>query len=126
MCVDLLVDGLGHTDASGGSDRLQSRCDVHAIAIDAVVLHDHVAKMDADPGLDPFVRPRLALATACASWIACAQRTALTTVSNSPNTESPAVFDDTPLVRFDEALSALVEFADQGRWSAPRFVPSCG
>src|SRR5262249_48904584 len=96
MCVDLLVDALGHTDASGGSDRLQWRCDVHAIAIDAVVLHDHVAKMDADPGLDPFVRPRLALATACASWIACAQRTALTTVSNSPNTESPAVSTTRP------------------------------
>src|SRR5439155_2482362 len=34
---------------------------------------------------------RVALTVACVCWIACAQRTALTTLSNSPKTESPAV-----------------------------------
>src|SRR5438128_8793916 len=34
---------------------------------------------------------RVALTVACACWIACAQRTAWTTLRNSPKTESPAV-----------------------------------
>src|SRR5262245_25729309 len=39
---------------------------------------------------------RAALAAAWASWIACAQRMALMTLSNSPNTESPAVSTTRP------------------------------
>jgi hypothetical protein len=54
--VDLLVDGFRHTDAAGGGDRLESRRDVHAIAIDAVILDDHIAKVHADPDLDPLGR----------------------------------------------------------------------
>ena len=56
LLVDLLVDGFGNADATRRGDRLQSRRDVHAIAVDVVVLHDHIAEMDADPGLDSLAR----------------------------------------------------------------------
>src|SRR4029450_13254965 len=58
LLVDLLVDGFGNADAARRGDRLQSRRDIHTVAVDAGVLHDHSAEMDADPGLDSLARCR--------------------------------------------------------------------
>src|SRR5262249_28057843 len=54
LLVDLLVNRLRHADAARARDRLQSRRDVHAIAVDVVILHDHIAKVYADSGLHPL------------------------------------------------------------------------
>ena len=41
--VDLLVDCFRDSDAAGVGDRLEPRCDVHAVAVHAVVLHERVS-----------------------------------------------------------------------------------
>ena len=44
----MLVDRAGNEDAARLGQLLQPRGDVHALAIEVVVLHHHVAKVDAD------------------------------------------------------------------------------
>ena len=55
LVPDLLVDRFGNADASRVREGLEARGDVHAVAIDPVVLDDHVPEVDADPGLDAFL-----------------------------------------------------------------------
>jgi hypothetical protein len=56
LVVHLLVHGLRHQDVSRLREPLQARGDVHAVAVDLVLLDDHVAHVHADARLDPALR----------------------------------------------------------------------
>ncbi|MGY3425890.1 hypothetical protein ACVWZW_006394 [Bradyrhizobium sp. F1.13.4] len=51
--LDLLVDRAGDKDLAWFGDALDARCDVDAVAVDVVRLHDDVTEVDANPVLDP-------------------------------------------------------------------------
>jgi hypothetical protein len=55
------VDGARDADRARVSQAFEAPRDVHAIAIDVVVLDDHVAEVDADPERDALVRRALGL-----------------------------------------------------------------
>jgi hypothetical protein len=88
----------------GGGNRLQSRRDVHAVAVDAVILHDHIAKVHADPGLDSLGRRPVGIGDRLC--ILDRLRTAYRvdhTVELAEHGITRRV-DDTPLMRFDDPL----------------------
>jgi hypothetical protein len=43
----------GDHHTPGDCERLQPCCDVDAIAVDIVLIDDHIAEVDADPNFDP-------------------------------------------------------------------------
>jgi hypothetical protein len=54
--ADHLMDDVRDADAAGRGEALESHRDVDAIAVDIVVVNDHIAKVDADPDLDAVPR----------------------------------------------------------------------
>ena len=62
LVLDLVVDIARDADAAGLGQLLQSRGNVHAVAIDVVVLDDDVADVDADPEHDAPVVGLIGLA----------------------------------------------------------------
>jgi len=62
LSFDLIVDGAGHTQTAWLSQSLETRCDVHAIAVDrAVVPGDNIAEVDPDSELHAPVISELAI-----------------------------------------------------------------
>ena len=55
----LFVDAAGDIDLAGTGDAFKPRGNVDAVAIDVVGFDDDVAKIDADPILDPICIRRL-------------------------------------------------------------------
>src|SRR5215472_14128839 len=51
----MIMDSVGDEYPAGLGESLQSCGHVHSIAEDVVLLRDHIAKVDADPELDPLV-----------------------------------------------------------------------
>ena len=51
----------GDDHTPGVCERLQPCCDVHAIAVDIVLIDDHIAEVDPDPNFDPLVLGERAL-----------------------------------------------------------------
>src|SRR5262249_14510097 len=121
LSVDLLVDGLRDADAAGRGDGLQSRRDIHAVAVDAVILDDHVPQVHADPGLDPLgwfpagVAGRLRILNRLRTAHGVDHAVEL------PEDGVTRSVDDTSLMGFDDTLCAVMEFADERR--GPFFVP---
>src|SRR5262249_20030711 len=98
-----------------------SRRDIDAVAVDAVILNDHVAQVDADPSLDALRglsagidgSLRLLDSLRAAHGVDHAVELAEHRVARGVN--------DSSLVRLDESLCAVVEFTNQCR--SPFFVP---
>jgi len=112
-------------DAAEGGNRLQSCRDVHAVAVDAVILHDHIAKVHADPGLGPLGRRPVGIGDRL-----CILNRLRTTYRVDHTVELAEhgitrVVDDAPLMRFDEAPGGR-GIRGSVQWFVPRFAPSCG
>ena len=54
--ADMFINGIGNEHPSRLSQRLQSPGDIHPIPEDVLRLGNHVAEVDPDPELDPFLR----------------------------------------------------------------------
>ena len=56
LLLDLIVDSPGDRDAARLGKAFDARRDVHAVPVDPLALHDHVAEVDADAKLQPARR----------------------------------------------------------------------
>jgi hypothetical protein len=115
---------LRRADAAGRSDAFETGGDVDAVAEQvAIGLHHHVAEVNADAELDPFLRYEIAVADRHAALHLEGERTASTTLANSFRMPSPVVLTMRPRLRWIAGSISSTRNATRRRMVPSSFAP---
>ena len=97
LALDLTANSGGHNNFIGVAQRFQPRRDIHAVAVDIVAIHDHIADDYPNARFNPMIQRNNLVAPGKCVLDFRAHSLASTALANSTSMPSPMVYTTRPL-----------------------------